>query len=85
LGEALRQQERYDGAIVAYRQALSLINYLDLIEMRSVHALTHNALGLVLQAQGHAAEAAQSFRTAIDLDPRFLEAQQNLESLQALN
>ncbi|MBD3880473.1 tetratricopeptide repeat protein [Phormidium tenue FACHB-886] len=76
----MRKQGRLDEAVIILRQALNLDNTVGI--GANAHAYTHNVLGLALQQQGNVADAIAQFQQAIDLDPSFAEAYNNLQAAQ---
>ncbi|MBI3409273.1 MAG: tetratricopeptide repeat protein [Planctomycetes bacterium] len=65
LGNALREKQRLDEAITAYRKA---------IELDPKYAHPHYNLGITLLSQKRLDEAIASLRKAIQLEPKFGEA-----------
>jgi tetratricopeptide (TPR) repeat protein len=61
LGNVCLNQERYEEAIAAYRQA---------IELDPKYAYPWNGLGIVYHRQGRYEEAIATYRQAIELDPK---------------
>jgi len=69
LGNALKEQGRYDEAIAAYRRA---------IELKPDYAEAHNNLGNALKEQGRLDLAVAAYRRAIATWPEYAEAHSNL-------
>jgi len=69
LGTALREQQRYDEAIVHHQKAIAL---------KPDYAPAHNNMGAALRAAGRLDEAVASYRQALALKPDFASASYNL-------
>ena len=69
LGIALRDQNKLEEAVAAYRKA---------IELKPDYAEAHYNLGIALRDQKKPAEAEAAFRKAIELKPDYPEAYYNL-------
>jgi tetratricopeptide (TPR) repeat protein/tRNA A-37 threonylcarbamoyl transferase component Bud32 len=72
VGDALRLQKDYEGAVNYYRKALKLDNE---------NARSHNNLGLVFQAQGRIEDAINCFQHTILLDPDYAWAHYDLGNI----
>ncbi|MFZ5692976.1 MAG: GNAT family N-acetyltransferase [Pseudomonadota bacterium] len=70
LGDKMRQSGSQSFAASCYRQAIA---------MKDDLARAHYGLGHVLQAQGDAEAASDSFRRAAELDPDYLDAVERLD------
>src|SRR5581483_11801884 len=71
LAEVLREQDRPEEAIAAYRAAVAL---------RSDRAVTHNNMGSCHMALARPAQAIPCFRTALTVDPEYAVGHYNLGS-----
>ncbi len=69
LGNALREAQKLDDAVLAYRRA---------VELKADYADAHNNLGNALRETGDAAAALMSCARAIELKPGYAEAYNNL-------
>lgn len=74
-GLILQQQEKYEDAEKAFRQALTV---------NASNPYAHNGLALTLREQGKFADARQHYEAAIALDPKYARAHFNLGVLAEL-
>jgi tetratricopeptide (TPR) repeat protein len=82
LGNTLRLEGNQKEAIKAYQQALTLKENLRedrIVPKTNAHALAHNGLGLIMLSQGNTKAAILEFKKAIQLDPKYILAQNNLK------
>ena len=82
LGNALRIQGNLEEAIANYRQALNSPDRPG--SLTSAHAYAYNNWGVALKDQGNLREAIANFQKAVDLDPDYTLAQNNLRETQRL-
>jgi len=82
LGNALRQQDKLTEAIEAFRRALSLPDRKG--TPASAHTTAHNALGYALQQQGDLQAAIAEYKKSLQIDPNFVNAQNNLQEAERL-
>ena len=75
IAHTLYRLNRIEAAIPYYRASLRL---------RANHAETHNHLGLALAKRGNLVEARQHFKTAVRLDPDYIEAKHNLAGVRKM-
>ncbi|MDJ1170142.1 tetratricopeptide repeat protein [Roseofilum sp. BLCC_M154] len=82
LGSIFIEQKEFTEAEQAYRRALSLPDQNAI--PASVHTLAHNNLGYILQQQGDLQAAITEYNQAIQLDPNFATARNNLREAERL-
>lgn len=82
LGKVLEDEGKLAEALDIYRQAL--IQPEQLGKPASAHTLAHNNAGVVLAKLGKLKEAIAEFQAAIELDPTYTEARNNLQKAQFL-
>jgi len=82
LGSIFIEQKELTEAEQAYRRALSLPDQKAI--PASVHTLAHNNLGYILQQQGDLQAAITEYNQAIQLDPNFATARNNLREAERL-
>jgi len=80
LGIALTAQGRWEEAITASRQALQLPDSPG--KTASTHTLANNIIGYAFEQQGKLEEAIQQYQKAIQFNPSFTPARNNLTTVQ---
>ncbi len=77
LGVTLSEQRKLPEAINAYQKVLTLSD--DITRSGKIHALAHNAIGIIFRQQDKLEEAIAEFKQASTIDPGFVYARTNLE------
>lgn len=77
-GVTLSDQGKLPEAINAYRKVLTLPD--DITRSGKIHALAHNAIGIIFRQQDKLEAAIAAFEQASTIDPEFVYARTNLEA-----
>ena len=81
LGNLLMKKGKYSEAKAHFTQALVTVHFAQGGEINPEYAKIYNKIGLILVQKGKLEQAGRFFLKAIQINPEFTEARQNLENL----
>ncbi len=83
LADNLRSLGKHPEAIAVYRQAIQGCDCtaIKLYQPSTLHGMAYNGLGLSLELQGQLSDAKAAFQKALELDPSYDEAKNNLKRI----